>query len=173
MCNAWSQNLLSRIHVVVASVSFNVAQAVSQNLVPFVFHRFVSESPIKRPSSKRPFCGLNISVRVHPIELKFSGEKYSTEIYTSPECKRKQCNLCFPISVQIGRKTAFFDQLWPSISRDWTMIETHHFAQRDMLVAAIDRIILSPLEWSIETGRSDQTLICLEKALSRADFLPK
>ena len=146
MLNAWSQNRLSFTYVVAARVSFNVAQAVSQNLVPFVFYRVFAESPIKRSSSKRPFCGLNISARVHSIELRFSGEKHFTQTYTSPNFERQQCNRCFSISVQIGRKNAFFDQLRSSISHDWRMMETHNFAQRDMLIPATDRIILSPPE---------------------------
>ena len=168
-----SQNRLSVRYVIGARVSFNVAQAVSQNRVPVGFYGIFAESTIKYPFWKRPFCGLNISARVHSIELRFSGEKHFTEAYTSPKFEHQQCNRCFSISVQIGRKNAFFHQLWPSISRDWRMMETHNFAQRDTPIPTTDGIILSPPEWSIDTGRSDQTPIFLEKGTFEPRFSPK
>ena len=161
MLNAYSQNRLCVRHVIEASVLSSLAQAVSKNIVPFEFYGIFAESTIKSPSSKRPFCGLNISARVHSIELKISAKKHSTETYMSHQFELQRLIRCFPINVDIGGKNAFFVQLPPSISRDWRMIEISRFAHRDILMPAADGMNLSPLERSIDAGRTEQNPIFL------------
>ena len=161
MLKAYSQNRLRVRYVIGASVLSNLALAVSKNIVPFEFYGIFAESTIKSPSSNRPFCGLNISARVHPIELKISAKKHSTETYMSHQFELQRLIRYFPINVDIRGKKTFFVQLPPSISRDWRTIEISRFAQRDIPVPATDGMNLSPLEQSIDAHRTEQNPIFL------------